>query len=382
MKIILIEPAFHFEVVLAYIKMFTKHVDSITVFSSVAVNKYIAEGQDYHNVTLVSKGNQKFSDFIADTIVSYINDETVTILTSNESTDQSFIFHEKLNNAYLLVHNPNFTIRPFSLEMLVKIPKKIPLLILKKIKQFIIGPKSSRTADFHQFSNILLPSDEIVKYCKMKYPKETVKKNIISFPFFGIETLSNSISNQEKIRIVIPGTVENKTRNYTDVIDFLKLNILNAHQYEIILLGMVKEISILEKIKKYSRAVKITYNLSGFDQVEYETHLKEAHLAVLPLNKYMPQSTTYEIQGKTCLSGSINDVCRFGLPFLYNESADIPEILKIVSESYKNGAELHSKIQSWISNDIYNQYKTHYHDLYPTERYEEKGKKILSQLQT
>jgi hypothetical protein len=382
MKIILIEPAFHFEVVLAYIKMLTKHVDHITVFSSVAVSKYIAEGQDYHNVTLVSKGKEKFSDFIADTIVSYINDETVTILTSNEATDQSSIFHKKLNTAYLLVHNPNFTIRPFSLKMLVKIPSKIPLLILKKVKQFIQSPKSCRTADFNQFSNILLPSDEIVKYCKMKYPKETLKKNIISFPFFGIETLSNTILRQEKIRIVIPGTVENKTRNYTDIIDFLKFNEISTNQYEIILLGMVKEISILEKIKKYSGEVKITYNLSGFDQVEYETHLKEAHLAVLPLNKYMPQSTTYEIQGKTCLSGSINDVCRFGLPFFYNDSADIPQALKIVSESYKNGSELYSKIQNWFSNDFYNQYKTHYHDLLPSERYEEKGKKILSQLQT
>jgi hypothetical protein len=95
----------------------------------------------------------------------------------------------------------------------------------------------------------------------------------------------------------------------------------------------------------------------------------------------MYQATTYEFQGKTCLSGSINDVIRFGIPFLYKDEVTIPEVLKGVSNSYKDGKNLAALITTITDSDTYQLWKSNYIFLNETQSYITKGKILLNEME-
>ncbi|HMP31725.1 MAG TPA: hypothetical protein PKD85_19135, partial [Saprospiraceae bacterium] len=184
------------------------------------------------------------------------------------------------------------------------------------------------------------------------------------------------ISNQ--IKIVVPGTIDYSARNYKDLSVFLCSEFFN--DVEIVFLGKIKNLSMISNLVQKGSKVEFVYQKNGFTSEEYEYHLSQADLAILPLKRHVFQSTTYEIQGKTLMSGSINDVSRFSIPFFYYEKISIPEAFKKVSISYKNGKHLNDLLQDAILNKSYLDLRNNYESLFDEQNYITKGQKLLNKL--
>jgi hypothetical protein len=380
MKIALIEPAFHFEVVNTYIKMFINHVEQIDVYASNGVVDLIANTEKHHNLFFFTSENETFHNFLERSIAPIAEQYTLILFTTNESADNSSLCCKKLNNAFLLVHNVSLSLEPFSFQHLWVYPRRTPLLLLKMLKSYVMSSHKIRTRNISCYNNILFPAKEILEFSKEKYGEELKGKKLLSADFFGIEKLDLSVGVLDTIKIVVPGTVESKTRNYNDLIEMLEY-IPYKDRIELVLLGKVANHILLKKILKKAKSAKIIYNVDGFSPKEYDLHLKSANLAVLPLRKFMYQGTTYELQGQTCLSGSINDVMRFGLPFLYNSEVAIPEVLKSVSEPYRDSKNLASLVMTLMDKKKYHKWVDNYLELNKTQNYTLKGKLLLIELE-
>ena len=105
------------------------------------------------------------------------------------------------------------------------------------IKTFFSKNRIIRTKNFDQFQNILLADEQVTNFCKLYYSADFKSKNTLSAPFYGIERVDN-LTGDHKVNIIVPGTIENKTRNYNMVIDLFK-EVRQDMEIELILLSSV-----------------------------------------------------------------------------------------------------------------------------------------------
>jgi hypothetical protein len=376
MTISLIEAAQHHEVVNVYIKMLRSHVDNIFVYTWLENKEYFVD-LAYENVSFTYCDNQKlFDDFIQNNI-GQIRFCDQVIYTSNESKDNSKLFHPALPNAHLLVHNFAVTTKPYQLKNLWIEPSRALSILAKTIKSFFTKTYSNRTVIFRGFRNILVPSAEILQFVKENYDLQD--KQLRLAEFYGCEDylpFSKKISQSRVPSIVIPATIDHKTRDYSDIVYLVKnLNIV----CEITLLGMVKERSILDKILRYAnKCISIRYSLEGYTTQEYEDSLSTADLVILPLKKFMQQGIGYEMNGLTNLSGSINDTTRFIVPFLYSFRAIIPKDISGLCKVYHSPEELSYLVHQSITNPFLTPYI--YDEIKEKHSYTIKGKTLLERL--
>ena len=123
--------------------MFLPHVSTLHVFSSADVVQNLSTFCNNSKVTFVtSSPDLKFDTFISKFVTIASNDADLTIFTSNEANDGSELWNAKLKNAFLLVHNPSFTLHPFSIQLLFVEPWRSPVIILKMIKQIRLSSLS------------------------------------------------------------------------------------------------------------------------------------------------------------------------------------------------------------------------------------------------
>ena len=380
MNITLIEPASHVEVVVAYLKMFLPHAESITVFAEAEVIKELNQNGKNDSVFLIAKPEQSnFCQFIMDTISGSACRSDLVVFTSNEAKDGTSLWHPLLKDAYLLVHNPMFTIRPFSISFIWTEPWRIPVLMLKMMKTRFSFSFRARSSNFTHFQNILFPDEAVTGFCSSFFSKELSSKNVKTAPFYGIEKI-NRVDLSGEVRIVVPGTIENKTRDYKIVAQIVgKLNA--GIRVTLVLLGKVKDKRILQMLcQSVPVSVIIEHKVGGFSQHEYDEELRKATLAILPLRTHMRQGSVYEVQGRTCLSGSINDVTRFGIPFLYPEQVPIPEVLHAVSLSVTKEFDINSLLLGKAAESPLEVLVQNFKELLPVLNYPNVGIRILQRL--
>ena len=360
--------------------MFLPHVSALQVFSSADVVQNLTCFSNNSKVNFVkNKPHLKFDTFISEFVSAASIDADLTIFTSNESNDGSKLWNPNLKNAFLLVHNPSFTIHPFSIKLLFVEPLRSPVLVLKMIKTFFSPNRIMRRKNFDQFQNILLADEQVTDFCKMRYSADFESKNTLSAPFYGIERVDN-LANDHKVSIIVPGTIENKTRNYNMVIDLIK-EVRQDMEIELILLGKIKNIRLVNSISSsLPHNIKLIFKIEGYSQKEYDAILENATFAILPLKKYMRQGSTFEIQGKTCISGSINDVTKFGIPFLYPKEVTIPTALQKVGIPFDKFFDINTMFLPDNGRKKYQVVKDNYNELIPFLEYKRSGIMILEKL--
>jgi hypothetical protein len=162
MKIALIEPAFHFEVVRTYIKMFVKHVEQIDVYASKEVVDLISNTEHHQNLFFFTSGEETFHNFLRRSLEPIVEKYTFILFTTNEASDKSSLCINKVDNAFLLVHNVSLTLKPFSFQHLWVYPIRTPLLLLKMLKSYFTSSHKMRKQNLDCYINILFPSKETI----------------------------------------------------------------------------------------------------------------------------------------------------------------------------------------------------------------------------
>ncbi|MFW6046968.1 MAG: hypothetical protein ACOCP4_04195 [Candidatus Woesearchaeota archaeon] len=158
-----------------------------------------------------------------------------------------------------------------------------------------------------------------------KYQKETlieiVSKEIFIIPFklpvIGLKSVKNS-----KFTIVVPGTVDNKKRDYKGI-----LKILDELQSNciLILLGKMKDDEIKQKIRENENIIWF----NGFvTQNIFDKYLKQCDIILAPtIQKYTWGSSSTEFYGITKASGAEFDCIKYRKKLLINEFYNIDNFL-------------------------------------------------------
>lgn len=186
----------------------------------------------------------------------------------------------------------------------------------------------------------------------------------------GQSTMVLSVGNyrpipnfQEKdpIRICIPGTIKSNGRDYTAVIRaFEQLLPDSKQEIHLVLLGRPKGsygIFMQEAFQDLSERHH-HFTLQCYDdqipQDVYDFQINQAHFIILPLTKYARYNAYRERIGYSKISGTINDMIRFGLPTILPYHYPQATQWAPLTVNYQNAQDLQDKIQDWISTGSYN----------------------------
>ena len=171
----------------------------------------------------------------------------------------------------------------------------------------------------------------------------TVQKRTVIFPgSFFCEGLRAPRRYDGKIKIVIPGSIDSRRRDYTQLYKIATSLKGQKNEFEFILLGGTKNKEgkeIANECKRHeSENVKIkTYEGEFVSQEEYDFDLSDSDFVYAPLVKlFHKESTIPEQYGLTKSSGCFFDAVRFGKPILVPEYIFVPEELRAQCIPYKS----------------------------------------------
>lgn len=211
----------------------------------------------------------------------------------------------------------------------------------------------------HTFDGIIVPSPQMKSYAEGK----KVLKPIVALPFLYNEHLP-VIHHRDTTTIVIPGTVNQRSRDYYMVLETLQC--MNSNGFDcpvnLILLGQCKGKEAM-RIKEQFLALKFHWlQVSTYDeavpQATYDRLMLEADFYLLPLQRKWTYGIVNERGGTTCLSGNIGDMVRYGMPVLLPKSYQIEEnLLPLVTYFDTDVRQAAGVWTDFIKNKTYNQVK-------------------------
>ncbi|TDX87021.1 hypothetical protein [Epilithonimonas xixisoli] len=227
---------------------------------------------------------------------------------------------QKFNTA-ILVHNLNFT-KASTWQLFKSIFKKDFKYRLKLfLKEGLLeAPK------VYQKSKYLVGIDEWMS-----------KQNNLEFLPIYFNQFTSQKSQEEIIKIVIPGAVSQSRRDYDSFLENLKKFKDIGINYEIIFLGKAsgKE---LEKLKLFSgnvpQFIKIQYFEEKIKQNIFDDWMRKSDVLYCPIQKETEFFSINEGYGKTKISGNIGDAIKYGRPAIFPETykSDLEFIIKEKSD--------------------------------------------------
>lgn len=224
---------------------------------------------------------------------------------------------------------------------------------LRLVKFILGGHGSARQSLIEGAYKIALPNDMILNHVKVNCDPKHQNK-LISLPFgayYNIENHLKKTDTEDSFKLVIPGTVSREVRDYEMVVQALnKLKSLDHPRIKIVLLGN-SENRYAQSIINQLRAIEnehlsFEYFQGFIEQELYDNTLEQADYLLLPLKKY---TQFYVFRERTCLSklsGSINDMIRFGKHTIASNYVRIDEQIDATFLSFTNASELAEILQS------------------------------------
>jgi len=305
----------HFEVTCATIRLFDHDQNNITVFTyekSYRQLQFLLQ-HDMHKYEWIVKPEQQSKRRFINTIYNETKQRKIDLLFLNTITDNHLLYAwmiRRLKKVRVVVtlHDINnfFQFQPtFSLRRLIRIIGRRQLI---------------RAVD--EFNVIALT---MVDHLKKKLPPG---KQVHSLPggLFDASAISNTPAPRHQVRIVVPGTVDERRRNYDQVFELLALCEKKAIPVMMILLGGYDAEHgkrILEKCKAYKNIRY--YDAAIVDQPEFDKEMNEAHLVFTPsvINTIILDGVT-ETYGISISSGNLYDVVRHAKPWIIPQALTIP----------------------------------------------------------
>ncbi len=226
-----------------------------------------------------------------------------------------YIFIKRSAFIILTIHNVNsffYHHKNMSLRSFIK--NRTKAIALKK-------------SHFNVFSENL--KEQLLKY----HPKATVF--VIPYQIYSPTTTTPVIESTKKLKIVIPGSIDLKRRNYSFILEALK-NTSNIQNIQFVFLGKPIGLGSNEIIHEFEKFKDSVICFKHFvSKVEYEKHMLTADIICGPLNRFYQNDGTTEEYGKSKETGITFAMIKYALPCLF------PEELTVMNE-IKTGAIFYS----------------------------------------
>jgi hypothetical protein len=339
MNIAIIEKG-HFEVLYTLLKLFDKDGTRITIFiddSSYKQMEFFLQ-KEMKKYQWIRQGNQPNRSFIN------------SIFEHLKKTDYQLIYINTIADNFI-----KYAI------LLKKIYEKKVILTLHEIKGFFHYPKSlnmrhiirsigkKRLITIAPAFNVL--SETLVPLLRQELKNE---KTIFIIPgalFEQENFIAQEYLEGETVRIVIPGSIDTRRRNYDLVFEFLEKAKSANLNVRITLLGSFRK-NYSEPIhKKCIHYPRLNNNLHFYEtdiisQKEFDREMKEAHFIWMPLNQHAAVTDgVKEEYGISISTGNTGDVIRYAKPFFAPSYLPIDIALEKGCCRYTNTTEIINKLQ-------------------------------------
>jgi hypothetical protein len=157
------------------------------------------------------------------------------------------------------------------------------------------------------------------------------------------------------IRVVVPGSIDNRRRNYELVFDLLEEVNQKDLLISFVLLGGISEYGkdILDRCKQYvSKLSNLTFFQTDIiDQPIFDREMDQAHFVLIPsvietnISDGIPE--TY---GLSISSGTISDVIRHAKPFIVPQRLAVQEDIESACFKYKKRADIVPFLEKFVNN--------------------------------
>ncbi|MBK8701215.1 MAG: glycosyltransferase [Saprospiraceae bacterium] len=324
-KIVILELARHFEVARAYTDIclaagFEVHLMIPDTSSTYLLHLYAGEERVTSSLWNTSTKMEEFLNQCH----PIFNSADLVICCTHENLNGELI-HKSWNSLSLLViHDANNYFDPWRYLNWAG----GPLAWAKMAKYVYKGYFKKRKKSALAYDQLILPVQ-----ISASLQKKSFHPSISYLPFLWNEEVAQG-SSEGQFHIVIPGTVNMRSRDYDFVLevfeDLLKKD-LNS-DLTLTLLGKVqgkKEAAIIRALRSLQNTrFKVNIFEGLVDQQTFDDAMKTADLLFLPLQNEWVYGVVREIGGETCLSGNVGDMVRYGLPALLPESYTLPPELE------------------------------------------------------
>lgn len=345
----------HHEVLSSHITSLHAAGHDVTVFTNSFCRSKLRKNELEAISECFIREEKKSIDHFLSFYKTEIDRSDAQLVPSIDGNYGEYISPKYFNNPYLLVHSYHAIIDPFGHISWKKSWKSNLITLLKAAKGVFTRSYHKRVVTALQYEHILLPSESVLRYCNELEHKSNNKQILGLAPFYTHERM-NHVYERKVIKVIVPGTVIYKSRDYQILLDAL-LKVDKKIELEIVLLGKLKERpKELERLKECKNIILRTYN-EYLTQEEYDFELFDADFLILPLMHEMNFGIVSEKTGYTALSGNVNDVTRFAIPALITESIPMPAPIDEISERFADAHSLAKLINQWCIKKTFNELK-------------------------
>ena len=375
MVIAFIELEYHLLDLDSFCKVFEKSEHDITLYTTTKIYNTF-KNQPYANryKWIVKVDNQNVAHFLNEHFEAINKADWVyyNTIASHYKTYNKIEFKGK---TILRIHNAHTYLKPLKHWYIIPTFFNLFKAASYFVREFI------GELDFYYLPKVVNKMDY---YC---FADENVKNYVLDNKISSKEklfpTIPGSVFNGEfkpfvikdKIRICIPGIIDERKKNYTPVIEALKLigNQL-TEPIEIVLLG--KPVGkyaqwVIEEFNKLkSENIEIT-SFTGFvEQAKFNELMFGSHLLITPTLESTVFRVYKEIYGKTKASGSVGEMVKYGVPNLFPDYIYFDSEMEKIIDRYSTPQELAKQILKFVNDKDFLVSRTHVIRQFIKKRYE------------
>jgi len=265
----------------------------------------------------------------------------------------NFRFYSTLNfqaKTILLVHNANAVLCPSKSIRLSLF--SFPIDWLRLCKVLIFRDFYFKKKMLENFDYLSLPNRFVYRQVEKNglMPSEKLCRPL---PFAFFEGKHQSIAVIEKITIAIPGTITDESRDYELVFKAFKEAIPDfENPIQLALLGRPKGRYGRRIIRQFQSLECGHFEVTSFQkavpQQKYDDWLRKSDFLILPLKRFAKYGIYREKVGFTKISGSVNDMIRFGKPALIPSFYPLEKELQKMVAVFSDAGQLAEKLSGWI----------------------------------
>lgn len=290
-----------------------------------------------------------------------VRDCDILLFDVIENNLDYYVNMRKTARTIFRIHNLNFWLNyKNAFSLLSESTKTLKVLKTARVKDLLIIVKTllpTYLTSKYSVRNKLLNKVDFLTFCDTTqfeyYTNLKQQFRTLQFPSsYYVGHLQAKCANDGTLRIVVPGEVSQKRRDYHIIAEAISKVKSEQLQIDLIILGhggtkTAKE--IFKNIKYCTNNCRLLTFDQFVDQNEYISIMNKSHLLLNPI----PSETLYcgiiEKYGFSKTSGAYGDFLRFGLIPVFPSFYPFPTELNSVTEQYDNVDQLVNIIERFTS---------------------------------
>lgn len=346
MRIALIEPFHHQEIIYRWLELLTDPPVSWTVFATNSIRKqapdHVREQGNVNWITWTEHTSAWDTVVREDALLQA--QEAVILLT----TGLDYHIWSKLTvRPPLIVVNHNTS-------ALLRHPSKggegvgnAPLARIRKLRYDLLGRDKHRLRLLNRTAALAFPT----AYTKMYAEKLGPMPTGIILPFGYYQPKDQIKTTAKGLRVGIPvSCLERESyRTVRTLLQAVEKSLQTALTIQI--LGIDEQERLNRKLSKAltTEAIQIDSYTETLDQARYDTLLGQLDFLLLPIAKFQYFGPFRERMGLTKISGSLFDMIYYNCPALIPEHYPLPKATEALVQRYQNTKELQAVFLQWVN---------------------------------